>query len=75
MTQMSAEAGIQKHRKYAEAALMAEFAQLKSLNVYEAVHGSSLTRAQRRAILHAIILIKEKRCGKLNGRKISARIV
>ena len=30
MTQMSAEAGIQKHRKYAEAALMAEFAQLKS---------------------------------------------
>jgi hypothetical protein len=38
MTQTSAKAGIRKHGKEAEAALMAEFAQLEDLNVFEALN-------------------------------------
>jgi hypothetical protein len=71
MTQMSAKAGIRKHGKAAEAALMKEFAQMKELNVYEPVHAITLTRAQRRAALRAINLIKEKRGGTLKGRTVA----
>ena len=71
MTQMSAKAGIHKHGKAAEAALMKEFAQMKELNVYEPVHAITLTRAQRRAALRAINLIKEKRGGTLKGRTVA----
>ena len=68
MTQMSAKAGIRKHGKEAEAALMAEFAQLEDLNVFEALNPKTLTRQQKAAALRAINLIKEKRDGRLKGR-------
>jgi hypothetical protein len=69
---MSAKAGIRKHGKNAEATLMAEFAQLEAFDVYEPVHASFLTRAQRRtAALRATGLIKEKLCGKLKGRTVA----
>ena len=71
LTQMSANAGIRKHGKAAEAALMAEFAQLEDLSVYQAVDPKLLTRQQRRAALRAINLIKEKRDGKLKGRTVA----
>ena len=71
MTQMSAKAGIRKHGKAAEAALMAEFAQLEDLSVYQSVDPTKLTREQRMAALRAINLIKEKRDGRLKGRTVA----
>jgi hypothetical protein len=71
MTQMSAKAGICKHGKDAKAALMAELAQLEDLSVYQSVDPTKLTREQRMAALRAIILIKEKRDGRLKGRTVT----
>ena len=70
-TQMSFKEGLRRHGKAAEAALMNEFAQLEALDVYEAVNARFLTRAQRRAALRAMNLIKEKRCGKIKGRTVA----
>lgn len=71
LTQMSANAGIKKHGRKAQEALMAEFAQLEDLSVYEPLNPNKLTRAQKKAALRAINLIKEKRCGKLKGRTVA----
>ena len=71
MNQMTAKAGIKKHGKAAEAALMREFAQLEELDVYEPVSANSLTREQRTGALRAINLIKEKRDGRLKGRTVA----
>ena len=71
MTQMSANAGLKKHGKKAEEALLAEFSQLEDLNVYEPLDPNKLTRAQKKAALRAINLIKEKRCGRLKGRTVA----
>ena len=71
MTQMSAKEGIKRFGKEAEIALMQEFAQLENLNAYEALDAKLLTRAQRRAALRAINLIKKKRDGKLKGRTVA----
>ena len=67
LNQMS-ERAIRKHGKAAEAALMAEFAQLEDLKVCESLNPASLTRAQRKASLRALNLVKEIRNGKLKGR-------
>ena len=67
-TEMTERAGLRKHGKAAEAALMAEFSQLEGLDVYEALDATKLTRGQRKAALRAINLFKEKRNGKLKGR-------
>ena len=71
MTQMSAKAGLRKHGKAAEAALMKEFFQLEALDAYEALDASSLTKEQKRLALRAINLIKEKRDGNLKGRTVA----
>lgn len=71
MTQMSAKAGIKKHGAAAEAALMSEFTQLEDLGVYESIDPNTLTKAQKKAALRSINLIKEKRCGKLKGRTVA----
>lgn len=47
---------------------MAEFAQLEDIDVYESLNPASLTRAQKKAALRALNLVKEKRNGKLKGR-------
>ena len=67
-TQMSERAGLRKHGKVAEAALMAEFAQLENMNTYESLDPNSLTNEQKRAALRAINLFKEKRNGIVKGR-------
>ena len=46
LTQMTAKAGIKKHGKAAEAALMAEFAQLEDMSVYEPIDPATLTKKQ-----------------------------
>jgi hypothetical protein len=71
MNQMTARAGIRKHGQAAVAALMNEFAQLEDLTVYEIIDAATLTRAQRKAALRAINLIKEKRDGKIKGRTVA----
>lgn len=71
ITQMSANAGIKKHGRKAEEALMIEFAQLEELNVYEPLDPNTITHAQKKGALRAINLIKEKRCGRLKGRTVA----
>ena len=50
-TQMTARAGIKKHRQAARDALTAEFAQLDYKGAYEPVHATDLTKPQRRGAL------------------------
>ena len=70
-TQMSANAGIRKHGKAAETALMKEFTQLENLSVYQMIDPRTLTREQRNAALRAHNLVKEKRNGTLKGRTVA----
>ena len=67
-TQMSERAGLRKHGKAAEAALMTEFSQLEDLDVYKAIDPATLTREQKKAAMRAINVFKEKRNGTLKGR-------
>jgi hypothetical protein len=71
LTQMSAHAGIIKHGRIAEEALLAEFSQFEDLNVYEPLDPNTLTREQKASALQAIPTIKEKICGKLKGRAVA----
>ncbi|KAI2513609.1 Reverse transcriptase (RNA-dependent DNA polymerase) [Fragilaria crotonensis] len=50
---------------------MKEFAQLEDQDVYEAIHASSLTKEQRKAVIRALNLIQEKRDGSLKGRTVA----
>jgi 2C-methyl-D-erythritol 2,4-cyclodiphosphate synthase len=65
MTQMTATAGIKKHGQAAVDALLQEFCQLDSKNVFETLDASALTASQKQEVLRAVNLIKEKRSGKL----------
>ena len=49
-------------------ALFSEFAQLHDKKVMRAIRASDLTHQQKKAALHAINIIKEKRDGKVKGR-------
>ena len=69
--QMSAKAGIRKYGRAAEEALMAEFAQLEDMSVYESIDPRTLSKEQKRAALRAINLIKEKRDGRIKGRTVA----
>jgi hypothetical protein len=71
LTQMSAKAAIRIHGKAAEDALMAKFARMDNLEVYEPVDPKSLSKEQNRGALRAINLVKQKRCGKLKGRTVA----
>jgi len=66
--QMSAKAGLKKHGERAWKALLKELRQLKDLDVFKAVHASSLTEQQKRYALREITMLKEKRNGDLKGR-------
>jgi hypothetical protein len=70
-TQMTADAGIKKHGQLAVEALMAEFAQLDDLKVFQGKHSKDLTKEEKHEALRAINLIKEKRCGKIKGRTVA----
>ncbi len=69
--QMTARAGIREFGKAAEDALMAEFAQLDDLAVFEAVRAEGLSNQQRKGALWAINLINKKRDGRLKGRTVA----
>jgi hypothetical protein len=68
MTQKTATAGIKKHGQAAVDALLQEFCQLNSKNVFEPLDASTLTASQKQEALCAVTLIKDKRSGKLKGR-------
>ena len=70
-TQMSARAGIKKHRQSARDALTAEFTQLDNKGAYKPIHAADLTEAQQTSTLRIINLIKEKRNGRLKGRSVA----
>ena len=70
-TQMSARAGIKKHRQSARDALTAEFTQLDYKGAYKPIHSADLTEAQQTSTLRIINLIKEKRNGRLKGRSVA----
>ena len=71
LTQMSEKAGLRKHGKAAEDAMLREFSQLKDLSVFAPMYAHELTPEQRRAALRAINLIKEKRDGTIKGRTVA----
>jgi hypothetical protein len=71
MSQMSAKAGIKKHGQVAIDALFKEFAQLHNLGVFLAQDKAKLTKAERRAALCAISVVKEKQCGRIKGRTVA----
>ena len=71
LTQMSEKAGLRKHGKAAEDAMLREFSQLKDLSVFAPMFAHELTPEQRKAALRAINLIKEKRDGTIKGRTVA----
>jgi hypothetical protein len=68
---MSAKAGIKKHGQVAIDALFEELSQLHNLGVFLTQYGHKLTRAEKRGALHAISVVKEKRCGQIKGRTVA----
>ena len=68
---MSDKKGIKIFGDKAVSAIVHEYEQLDRLNVFEPIHGKSLTYLQRSNTLNAINLIKEKRCGKIKGRTVA----
>ena len=66
--QMSAKAGLKKHGGRAWKALLKELKQLKDLDVFKAVHASSLTEQQKKEALREITVLKEKRDNTLKSR-------
>ena len=72
-TQMTAEKGIKKYGKKAVEAIFKEFAQLDDLKVFGPLRVNELTREQRHSALRAIVLVKEKQCGKIKGRRVADR--
>jgi hypothetical protein len=54
MTQKTTKAGLKKYGRKSEEALLAEFAQLENLDVYEPLDPSKLTRAQKKQTVRAI---------------------
>ena len=71
MMQMLASEGIKRYRECAVVAMANEFDQLDDLNVFSSKDARRLSKAQKRAALKAINLIKEKRCGKIKGRTVA----
>ena len=66
--QMSAKAGIRKHGDAARDALRDEFRQMIDKRVYTPLRGSDISPDEKKKVLRAINVIKEKRCGKIKGR-------
>ena len=71
--QMTAKAGIKKHSQLVMDTLFEEFFQLHDLGVFLAQDPKNLTRAQKKAALRGINVIKEKRCGRIKGRTVADR--
>jgi hypothetical protein len=72
MTQMMAKVGIKKHGQVTIDVLYQEFLQLHDLGVFQGQHTHKLTKDQNQgALLRAISVIKEKRCGRIKGHTVA----
>ena len=71
LTQMSAKAGIKKFGEQAILAIIKEYAQLDSLDVFEPKLMKTLTKEQMAKALRTITVIKAKRCGRIKGRTVA----
>jgi hypothetical protein len=70
--EMTAKAGKKKHGQITVLdALFQEFSQLHDLEVFRARNRNELTKEERKAALHAISMVKEKRCSKIKGRTVA----
>jgi hypothetical protein len=67
MMQMTAKAGIHKHRQKEVNALLKEFKQLHDKSVFEGLNPIKLGLKDKKGAFRAINLIKERRCGKIKG--------
>ena len=68
LTQMTANKGIRNFGERAVAAILKECGQLNKLSVFGSLDPDSLSHEEKRKALRAIILIKQKRCGKIKAR-------
>ena len=67
MTQMSARQGVHKHSDVAWDTLHKEFKQLIDKHVYSGLDPKKMSKQQKKDVLHAINVIKEKRDGSVKG--------
>ena len=68
---MSARKGLKFYGERAADVIVTEFKQLHDQEVFEPIKWNSLTSLQRKGVLRAITLIKEKRSGKIKGRTVA----
>jgi len=66
--QMSAKAGLKKFGKKGADAIVAEMQQLHYRNVIKPMMGNELSREEKRRALQYLMLLKQKRCGKIKAR-------
>ena len=68
MAQMSAKAGLKHFGEAGAQAVMKEPEQLLCRKVMEGRKANTLTREQKKAALKCLMFLKEKRCGRIEGR-------
>jgi Reverse transcriptase (RNA-dependent DNA polymerase) len=68
MTQHGLNKGLKEFGYAGIEVVLKELQQLHDQQVIEAVKPTALTREQKRAALHYLMLLKQKRCGKIKGR-------
>jgi Reverse transcriptase (RNA-dependent DNA polymerase) len=66
--QMSAKKGLKIFGQPGADAIVAELQQVHYRRVVKPVMGNSLTKEQKRAALHYLMFLKQKRCGKIKAR-------
>lgn len=71
LTQMSAVKGIRIFGERELEAMVAEYEQLNTLEVFTPVDATKLTWEQKKQALNALDLIKLKRSGKVKGRTVA----
>ncbi|KAG7356172.1 enoyl-CoA hydratase [Nitzschia inconspicua] len=67
-TQMSAKAGLKQFGQAGADAIMKELEQLLYRKVMQGKRANTLTRDQKKAALHYLMFLKQKRCGKIKAR-------
>jgi len=72
MTQTTATAGIKKHGQAAVDALLQEFCQLDSKNIFEPLDASTLTASPKQEALCAVNLIKREAFWQVEGAHVGA---
>ncbi|KAG7353371.1 hypothetical protein IV203_034640 [Nitzschia inconspicua] len=66
--QMSAKAGLKQFGQAGADAIMKELEQLLYRKVMQGKRANTLTREQKKAALHYLMFLKQKRCGKIKAR-------